>query len=143
MERRKPPTDRKGITHKATIVALDDDGTVRDVEIFITANTYPNGELCEIFLTCDKEGSLVSGLLSVIATQTSMLIQSGWTVELLVEKFAHTKFSPMGRTKGITEIRYAKSIIDYVFRWIGYTFCDLPANPEDSFEAYKERELVK
>lgn len=142
MERKRPPTDRAGITHKIVILAMDDDGVVRDVELFMTANTYPDGKVCEIFLTCDKEGSLVAGLLDVVATQTSMLLQSGWSLEKLVDKFAHSKFAPMGHTKGDTKIKYAKSIIDYIFRWLGSTFCNIPADPEGCFCAYQEREAA-
>jgi len=133
MNREKPTETRFGLTHKATILAMSDDGTSPDpVEFFIISNTFPDGRLCEIFLTTRKEGSTIDGLLDGIATLTSFCLQSGWPLYKLVEKFSHTKFEPMGYTKGETCVRYAKSILDYVFRYLGETFGDMPAEMEHS-----------
>ena len=131
MTREKPENVRTGQTHKATIRAMPEDGTDPvPVEFFIISNTFPDGRLCEIFLTTRKEGSTIDGLLDCIATLTSFCLQSGWPLYKLVEKFGHSKFEPMGYTQGETPIRYAKSIVDYIFRYLGETYGGIHAELE-------------
>ncbi|MEO6817468.1 MAG: vitamin B12-dependent ribonucleotide reductase, partial [Edaphobacter sp.] len=82
---------------------------------------YPNGQPGEIFIRMAKEGSTVSGLMDSFATAISLALQHGVPLKVLCEKFAHTRFEPSGWT-GNAEIGYAKSIMDYIFRWIQIRF---------------------
>src|SRR5204863_7295272 len=89
---------------------------------------YEDGQPGEIFLTMSKEGSTISGLMDTIATMTSLALQYGVPLETLVKKFAHTRFEPSGYTPN-PEIRFAKSIPDYIFRWLGIEFLPKEAQP--------------
>ena len=75
----------------------------------------------EIFVTMSKEGSTISGLMGAFATMVSFSLQYGVPLEVLVNKFSHTRFEPMGYTTN-PDIRIAKSLVDYIFRWLGLTF---------------------
>jgi ribonucleoside-diphosphate reductase alpha chain len=90
-------------------------------EGYITVGLYPNGQPGEIFIRMAKEGSTVSGLMDSFATAISLALQHGVPLKVLCEKFAHTRFEPSGWT-GNAEIGYAKSIMDYIFRWIQIRF---------------------
>jgi ribonucleoside-diphosphate reductase alpha chain len=83
--------------------------------------SYDDGEPGEIFLRMAKEGSTISGLMDTIATMTSMALQYGVPLQTLVDKFSHTRFEPSGFTNN-REIPIAKSITDYVFRYLGNRF---------------------
>ena len=107
--RKKLPDERPSVTHKFVIA-----GT----EGYLTIGHYPDGSPGEIFLRMAKEGSTVSGLMDTIATMTSISLQYGVPLQALVEKFSHTRFEPAGVTNN-REIPLAKSITDYVFRYIG------------------------
>lgn len=117
--RRKLPDERKSITHKFSIAGY---------EGYITVGMYEDGSPGEIFLTMSKEGSTISGLMDTIATMTSLALQYGVPLETLVNKFAHTRFEPSGITPN-PEIRFAKSITDYIFRWLGLKFLPREAIP--------------
>jgi len=104
--------ERASITHKFKI---------GDHEGYITVGLYPNGEPGELFITMAKEGSTVSGLMDSFALTTSIALQHGVPLRLLCEKFAHTRFEPSGWS-GNPEIGYAKSIMDYIFRWLQLRF---------------------
>jgi len=82
---------------------------------------YEDGKPGEIFLVMAKEGSTISGLMDAFATSISMALQYGVPLEALVEKFSHVRFEPSGFTKN-QEIPYAKSITDYIFRWLASKF---------------------
>ena len=82
---------------------------------------YEDGKPGEIFLVMAKEGSTISGLMDAFATSISMSLQYGVPLETLVEKFSHVRFEPSGFTKN-PEIPYAKSITDYIFRWLASKF---------------------
>jgi ribonucleoside-diphosphate reductase alpha chain len=82
---------------------------------------YEDGTVGEIFITMAKEGSTISGLMDSIAVATSLTLQYGAPLKFLVDKFAHARFEPSGWT-GNPQIPYAKSIMDYVFRWLGAKF---------------------
>ena len=82
---------------------------------------YEDGKPGEIFLVMAKEGSTISGLMDAFATSISMSLQYGVPLETLVEKFSHVRFEPSGFTKN-PEINYAKSITDYIFRWLASKF---------------------
>jgi ribonucleoside-diphosphate reductase alpha chain len=110
--RRKLPDERRAITHKFSIAGH---------EGYITVGMYEDGKPGEIFLVMAKEGSTISGLMDAFATSISMALQYGVPLEALVEKFSHVRFEPSGFTKN-PEIPYAKSITDYIFRWLASKF---------------------
>jgi ribonucleoside-diphosphate reductase alpha chain len=114
--RRRLPAERTAITHKFEISGH---------EGYITVGLYPDGQPGEIFLKMAKEGSTVSGLMDTFATAISLSLQYGVPLRDLVNKFAHVRFEPSGFT-GNQEIPIAKSIVDYIFRWLGSRF--LPAD---------------
>jgi len=110
--RRKLPDERRSITHKFSIGGH---------EGYITAGMYDDGAPGEIFITMAKEGSTISGLMDAFATAVSFNLQYGVPLKFLVDKFAHLRFEPSGWT-GNQQIPYAKSIMDYIFRWLGAKF---------------------
>jgi ribonucleoside-diphosphate reductase alpha chain len=110
--RRKLPDERKSITHKFSIGGH---------EGYITVGMYDDGAPGEIFITMAKEGSTISGLMDAFATAVSFNLQYGVPLKFLVDKFAHVRFEPSGWT-GNQQIPYAKSIMDYIFRWLGAKF---------------------
>jgi ribonucleoside-diphosphate reductase alpha chain len=110
--RRKLDDTRRSITHKFSIAGH---------EGYITVGMYEDGKPGEIFLVMAKEGSTISGLMDAFATSISMSLQYGVPLETLVEKFSHVRFEPSGFTKN-PEIPYAKSITDYIFRWLASKF---------------------
>ena len=89
-------------------------------EGYITVGLYPDGRPGELFITMAKEGSTVGGLMDCFGTAVSMSLQYGVPLAVYVNKFSHTRFEPMGHTKN-PDIRIAKSIVDYIFRWLGVT----------------------
>jgi len=110
--RRKLPDERRSITHKFSIGGH---------EGYITVGMYDDGLPGEIFITMAKEGSTISGLMDNFATAVSFNLQYGVPLKFLVDKFAHVRFEPSGWT-GNPQIPYAKSIMDYIFRWLGNKF---------------------
>jgi len=90
-------------------------------EGYITVGLYPDGQPGEIFLKMAKEGSTVSGLMDTLATMASLALQYGVPLRDLVSKFTHVRFEPSGFT-GNPEVPIAKSIVDYIFRWMGSRF---------------------
>jgi ribonucleoside-diphosphate reductase alpha chain len=110
--RRKLPDERRSITHKFSIGGH---------EGYITVGMYDDGSPGEIFITMAKEGSTISGLMDAFATAVSFNLQYGVPLKFLVDKFAHVRFEPSGWT-GNQQIPYAKSIMDYIFRWLGAKF---------------------
>jgi ribonucleoside-diphosphate reductase alpha chain len=112
--RRKLPDERESITHKFSIGGH---------EGYITVGKYEDGSPGEIFITMAKEGSTISGLMDSFATMTSLALQHGVPLQLLVDKFTHTRFEPSGFTKN-PEIPMTKSIMDYIFKWLAIKFLD-------------------
>ncbi|HUJ80126.1 MAG TPA: vitamin B12-dependent ribonucleotide reductase [Nitrospiria bacterium] len=110
--RRRLPDERRAITHKFSI-----DGH----EGYLTVGLYEDGSPGEIFIVMSKEGSTISGLMDAFATAVSISLQYGVPLADLVFKFAHMRFEPSGFTKH-PQIRIAKSIIDYLFRWLALKF---------------------
>jgi ribonucleoside-diphosphate reductase alpha chain len=110
--RRKLPDERRSVTHKFSIGGH---------EGYITVGMYDDGAPGEIFITMAKEGSTISGLMDAFATAVSFNLQYGVPLKFLVDKFAHVRFEPSGWT-GNQTIPYAKSIMDYIFRWLGAKF---------------------
>ena len=118
--RRKLPDERRSITHKFDIAGH---------EGYITAGMYEDGQPGEIFITMSKEGSTISGLMDSFATAISMALQYGVPLRVLVDKFSHMRFEPSGFTKN-PDIPMAKSIMDYIFRWLATKFLDGDAQQE-------------
>ncbi|MBI4552648.1 MAG: HNH endonuclease, partial [Candidatus Latescibacteria bacterium] len=110
--RRRLPDERQAITHKLSIAGH---------EGYITVGMFEDGTPGEIFLTMSKEGSTVSGLMDAFATAVSLTLQYGVPLEVLVRKFSHMRFEPSGFT-GNKQIPMAKSIMDYIFRWLALKF---------------------
>lgn len=110
--RRKLPDERRSLTHKFKI---GNHGG------FITVGLYEDSTPGEIFITMNKEGSVIAGLVDSFAIAISYALQYGVPLKALVNKFAHTRFEPSGFTSN-TQIRVAKSIVDYIFRWLALKF---------------------
>ena len=110
--RRKLPDERHAITHKFSI---------NEFEGYLTVGLYEDGQPGEIFLVMAKQGSTISGLMDSLATAISIALQYGVPLQTLVDKFSHTRFEPSGFTKN-PEIPIAKSITDYIFRWLASKF---------------------
>ena len=113
--RRKLDDTRVAATHKFSIAGH---------EGYLTTGLYEDGQPGEIFLKMAKEGSTVSGLMDTIATMTSISLQYGVPLKALVDKFSHTRFEPSGFTNN-KEIPIAKSVMDYVFRYLGNRFLEV------------------
>ncbi len=115
--RRRLPDERRAITHKFQI------GSHKG---YITIGLYDDGKPGELFITMSKEGSVISGLMDAFATSVSIGLQYGVPLPVLVNKFVHMRFEPSGFTSN-PNIRVAKSIVDYLFRWMALKFL----GPED------------
>jgi len=110
--RRRLPDTRQSITHKFS---------VQGHEGYLTVGLYEDGQPGEVFITMAKEGSTVGGLMDVIGTCTSLALQYGVPLITLVDKFRHARFEPSGMTSN-KDIPFAKSLIDYIFCWLGCRF---------------------
>jgi ribonucleoside-diphosphate reductase alpha chain len=119
--RRKLPDERQAITHKFDIAGH---------EGYITVGLFEDGSPGEIFLVMAKEGSTISGFADAFAQAVSYALQYGVPLQVLVDKFSHVRFEPSGMTKN-PEVRFAKSIVDYVFRWMATKFL----SPEAKYRA--------
>ncbi len=111
-QRRRLPEERRAITHKFSIGGHDG---------YLTVGMYEDGSPGELFCVMAKEGSVVSGLMDSFATAISLSLQYGVPLKVLVDKFSHTRFEPSGFT-GNPQIPIAKSITDYIFRWLALKF---------------------
>src|SRR6187431_1044507 len=111
-KRRKLPDERNSITHKFDIAGH---------EGYITVGLFDDGTPGEIFLTMAKEGSTISGFADAFAQAISYALQYGVPLQVLVDKFSHARFEPSGMTRN-PDIRFAKSIVDYIFRWLATKF---------------------
>ncbi len=118
--RRRLSDERRSITHKFDIAGH---------EGYIIAGMYEDGQPGEIFITMSKEGSTISGLMDSFATAISIALQYGVPLRGLVDKFSHMRFEPSGFTKN-PDIPMAKSIMDYIFRWLATKFLDGDAQQE-------------
>jgi len=118
--RKRLPDERRAFTHKFSIAGH---------EGYITVGLYDDGNPGEIFITMAKEGSTVSGLMDSFATAISLSLQYGVPLKTLVEKFTHMRFEPSGFTNN-PEIPMARSIMDYIFRWMGKKFLPPDQQPE-------------
>ncbi len=123
--RRRLPDTRRAITHHFTIQSQD--GSTHDG--YITVGMYEDRSPGEIFVTVAKEGSTTSGLMDAFATAISISLQYGVPLEALVKKFSHMRFEPSGVTTN-PEVRVAKSLVDYIFRWLASQFLDTHAQEQ-------------
>jgi ribonucleoside-diphosphate reductase alpha chain len=112
--------ERASITHK--FVLHGDDG--RDYKGYITVGFYEDGTPGEFFIRIAKIGSMVNGLLDTIATSVSIALQYGIPLSVFISKFSHVRFSPEGMTDN-KDIPIAKSLVDYIFRWLGNRFPEM------------------
>jgi ribonucleoside-diphosphate reductase alpha chain len=120
-QRRRMPRERQSITHKFSIAGH---------EGYITAGMYEDGTVGEIFLTdIGKEGSTLRGMMNSFATAISIALQYGVPLETLVQKFSYMRFEPEGITQN-PEIPFAKSMPDYIMRWLASRFLDADAQEE-------------
>ncbi len=120
-QRKRMPVERQSITHKFSIAGH---------EGYITAGMYEDGSVGEIFLTdIGKEGSTLRGMMNSFATAISIALQYGVPLETLVQKFSYMRFEPEGITQN-TEIPFAKSMPDYIMRWLASRFLDVDAQEE-------------
>ena len=106
------PDTRQSVTHKFNVNGHDG---------YVTVGLYEDGRPGELFITMAKEGSTIGGLMDSFGTAVSMSLQYGVPLEVLVNKFSHSRFEPMGYTTN-PDIRIAKSLVDYIFRWLGLQF---------------------
>jgi ribonucleoside-diphosphate reductase alpha chain len=118
--RRRLPDERQAITHKFSVAGH---------EGYITVGMYEDVSPGEIFIVMAKEGSTVSGLMDSFATAISLALQYGVPLKVLVDKFSHTRFEPSGFTKN-PQVPIAKSIMDYIFRWLALKFLPTEERPE-------------
>ena len=117
--RHRLPDERNAITHKFSISGH---------EGYITVGLYEDGTPGEIFITMSKEGSTISGLMDGFATAVSLALQYGVPLKVLVDKFSHMRFEPSGFTNN-KEVPIAKSVLDYIFRWMGLKFLPRAEQP--------------
>jgi ribonucleoside-diphosphate reductase alpha chain len=119
--RRRLPDERNAITHKFDIAGH---------EGYITVGLFEDGTPGELFLVMAKEGSTISGFADAFAQAISYALQYGVPLQDLVDKFSHVRFEPSGMTKN-PDVRFAKSIVDYIFRWMAAK----SLSPEAQFRA--------
>jgi len=106
--RRRLPDERHSLTHHFSVGGQ---------EGYVTVGLYEDGLPGEMFIRMAKEGSTVSGLMDSFATAVSLALQYGVPLQVLCDKFSHTRFEPSGWS-GNPKIGYAKSLMDYLFRWL-------------------------
>lgn len=121
-ERKRLPATREGVTHHFQIG--EEDG-------YINVGLYEDGTPGEVFLCMAKEGSTISGLLDTIGVLISVALQYGVPLDSLCKKLENTQFEPSGPTKN-KEIPLAKSIPDYIFRWLRVRYCEKSKEGEQS-----------
>ncbi len=125
------PRERQSLTHKFSIGGH---------EGYLTVGMYEDGTPGELFIVMAKEGSVVSGLMDSFATSVSLAHQYGEPQKVLVDKLSHTRFEPSGFT-GNPAVPIAKSIVDYIFRWLSLKF--LPSEQEaEGLEEAVEKQVV-
>jgi ribonucleoside-diphosphate reductase alpha chain len=123
--RRRLLDERRAITHKFSIAGH---------EGYLTVGMYEDGQPGELFITMAKEGSTVSGLMDSFATAISLSLQYGVPLQVLADKFSHTRFEPAGFTNN-PDLPIAKSITDYIFRWLSLKFLPQEGATESLMEA--------
>lgn len=134
-QRKKLPDDCMSIRHKFTIGGH---------EGYLHVGMFADGSPGELFISMSKEGSTVSGMMDAFGIVTSMALQYGVPLAALVDKFSHTKFEPAGMT-GSPDVRFASSVIDYIFRWLEVKFIKSDNNPASGLGAVQpvKQEVTK
>jgi ribonucleoside-diphosphate reductase alpha chain len=112
--RRRLPDTRRSLTHKFNVAGH---------EGYLTVGLYEDGKPGELFITMAKEGSTIGGVMDSLGTAVSVALQYGVPIESLVKKFTHQRFEPAGMTTN-RDIPFAKSLVDYIFRWMGMEFIE-------------------
>jgi ribonucleoside-diphosphate reductase alpha chain len=112
--RRRLADTRRSITHHFNVAGH---------EGYLTVGMYEDGGPGELFITMSKEGSTIGGLMDSLGTAISVALQYGVPIKSLVTKFAHQRFEPQGMTTN-ADIPFAKSLVDYIFRWMGMEFVE-------------------
>ena len=128
--RRRSSPPRSGASCRTSGTRLRTSSTSPGTKGYITVGLFENGQPGEIFLVMAKEGSTISGFADAFAQAISYALQYGVPLQVLVDKFSHVRFEPSGMTRN-PEIRFAKSIVDYIFRWLASKFL----SPEAQFHA--------
>ena len=118
--RHRLPDERAAVTHHFSIGGN---------EGYLTVGLYPNGQPGEVFIRMAKAGSTICGLMECFGAVTSVALQHGVPLKVLCNKLSHTRFEPSGWT-GSSELGYAKSVMDYIFRWMELRF--LPGKQQES-----------
>ena len=143
--RRRLEDTRRSLTHHFNVAGH---------EGYLTVGMYEDGAPGELFITMSKEGSTIGGLMDSLGTAISVALQYGVPIESLVTKFAHQRFEPQGMTTN-REIPFAKSLVDYIFRWMGMEFVEgyreanssqpraVPTAPTARMEAKDTRTQIK
>jgi len=132
-QRRRLPDERQSITHKFSIASH---------EGYITVGMFEDGQPGELFITMSKEGSTISGLMDSLATSVSIALQYGVPLKVLVDKFSHARYEPSGFTNN-PDIPIAKSISDYIFRWLGKKFLKEGETPAQTGTVQVSEETAK
>ena len=127
--RRRLPDKRPAVAHKFSIGGH---------EGYIHVGLFEDGSPGEVFLRMNKEGSVISGLMDAVAILTSVALQYGVPLESLVNKFSHVRFEPSGFTNN-PDIPMAKSIMDYIFRWLGTEFLAEESQETDAVVEFDEQ----
>jgi ribonucleoside-diphosphate reductase alpha chain len=135
--RRRLPDERRSLTHHFSIAGQ---------EGYVTVGLYDDGLPGELFIRMAKEGSTVSGLMDSFATAVSLALQYGVPLQILCDKFSHTRFEPSGWS-GNPKIGHAKSLMDYLFRWLELRFLkgeqEMLFKQQSSGNPQNERNSVK
>ena len=118
--RKKLPVTRQSLTHKFSVAGNKG---------YVTVGLYEDGTPGELFIAMAKEGSTISGLMDCFATSISMALQYGVPLKVLCDKFSHVRFEPQGLSSN-EQIGYAKSLVDYLFRWLAIRFLQEDLKPE-------------
>jgi len=123
--RRRLPDERDAIVHHFNVGGY---------EGYLIVGFYEHTKPGEIFIVMAKEGSTVSGLMDAFATAVSLALQYGVPLKVLCDKFSHSRFEPSGWS-GNPQIGYAKSLMDYIFRWLGLKFLPPTSPPPTGAES--------
>jgi ribonucleoside-diphosphate reductase alpha chain len=133
-KRHRLPDTRSGVNHKFTIFGLgetegNEPALPKTYKYYVTVNCYEDGQVGEIFVRADKEGSSRGSLLDAWCTMVSIALQSGITLRTITEKFKNWSFEPSGQTNN-PAVRFCKSPLDYLCKWLEYKFLpDEESNP--------------